>query len=120
MILGLVAMFVFRQPLSRLIDRTRRITKKGLEADAQPQDGKLKITPYAAEELQRLFDNALLVKRENQVRTELERLGFRDQTEREKTGGSCDHPAIRANLLHNLGKPTRRVTVLEHVGRRRN
>ena len=84
LILGLAAMAVFRQPLSRLLDRTRKITKTGLEADAQPQDGKLEIGPSATEELQRLFDNALLVQRESQIRTELERVAFKDQTEREK------------------------------------
>jgi hypothetical protein len=82
LIFGLVAMFFFRQPLVRLLDRTRRITRTGLEADAPPQDTAIK--PSAAEELQRLFDNALLVQRETQIRSELERLAFRDPSEREK------------------------------------
>src|SRR5262245_46391864 len=38
----------------------------------------------AAEELQRFFDNALLVKRESIISVELERLSFHDATEREK------------------------------------
>ena len=82
LVLGVVFMFVFREPLVRLLDRTRKITRSGLEADAPQQE--LAVRPSAAEELQRLFDNALLVQREAFIRGELERLAFREPTERER------------------------------------
>lgn len=82
--LGLVGMALFRSPLSRLLDRTRRIGKTGLEADPQAQDSALQIKASAADELQRLFDNALLVQRETVIQAELERLAFRDTSDREK------------------------------------
>jgi hypothetical protein len=80
--LGLLAMIVFHRPLVRLLDRTRKITRSGIEADAPQQ--LLEVGPSAGEELQRLFDNALLVQRENFIRAELERLTFREATERER------------------------------------
>jgi hypothetical protein len=79
--LGIVGILVFRRPLGRLIDRTRRITRTGLETDAPPQELE---TSSAAEELQRLFDNALLVQRETLIRDQLERLAFREATDRER------------------------------------
>ena len=38
-VLGLLAMVIFRKPLTRLMDRTRRVTKTGLEGDAPSQQG---------------------------------------------------------------------------------
>lgn len=83
LILGLVAIFVFRQPLTRLIDRTRRIGKAGLEAEGPPKELQQPVSATASEELRRLFDNAMLVQREEQIRAELKRLEFKDTTERE-------------------------------------
>lgn len=84
LILGLVALFVFRTPLTRLLDRTRRIGRQGLDASDEPADSKLQIKPSAHDELRLFFDNALLVQREGQIQTELQRLNFKDATEREK------------------------------------
>ena len=84
LVLGLVVIFVFRQPISRFLDRARRITKSGIEADPTPQDARVEVRPSAAEELQRFFDNALLVQRETRIRAELEHLAFRDMNERER------------------------------------
>src|SRR5438445_6057800 len=67
--------------LIRLLDRTRKITKSGIETSAPDQE---LIKLSAAEELRRLFDTALLVQRENVIRGELERLAFRELTERER------------------------------------
>jgi len=78
-----LGMIIFRQPITRLIDRTRRVTKTGLEADAPPQDGKSDFKPSAPEELQRLFDHSLLVPQETEIRAELERLALREQPKRE-------------------------------------
>lgn len=83
LILGLAALLIFRQPLTRLLDRTRRIGKGGLEAEGQPRELQQPSGPSASEELRRLFDNALLVRREEQIRSELQRLAFTDFNERE-------------------------------------
>lgn len=80
-VLGVATMIVFKAPLSRLLDRTKKITTRGLETEATNQ--KIALTASAAEELHRVFDNALLVQREALVRTTLEGLEFRDPTERE-------------------------------------
>lgn len=83
LVLGLVAIFVFRQPMTRLLDRTRRIGKAGLEAGEQPKELSQPVGASASEELRRLFDNALLVQREEMIRAELGRLSFKDSTDRE-------------------------------------
>lgn len=89
LIFGIVGILVFRQPLSRLLDRTRKlgVGHTGLEADSQPQgvvqqkDAKaFELEHSAAEELQRLFDSALLAHRETLISAQLERLSFRDTT----------------------------------------
>lgn len=84
LILGLVVIFVVRQPFCRFLDRARRITRDGIETDAVPQVSRAEIRPSAMEEFQRFFDNALLVQREIQIRTELERVSFADINERER------------------------------------
>ncbi len=83
LILGLVAMLVFRRPLTRLLDRTRRIGKTGLEAGEQPKELSQPVGASASEELRRLFDNALLVQREDMIRGDLAKVTFRDSTDRE-------------------------------------
>ena len=83
LVLGLVAIFIFRQPVTRLLDRTRRIGKTGLEAGDQPKELSQPVGASAAEDLRRLFDNALLIQREEMIRRELAQLTFRDTTERE-------------------------------------
>lgn len=84
LLLGLVVILVFRKPLSGFLERARRIGPTGIDADAAPQDVKASVKPSVAEELQKVFDNALLVQRESQLRTELDRINFKDASEREK------------------------------------
>lgn len=84
LILGLVAIFVFRGPLSRFLDRAKKIGKTGIEAAGPEQETRSEIKPSPADEFMRLFDNELLVQREQWIRGQLEtRLGG-DQTERER------------------------------------
>ncbi len=76
-------MLIFRKPFTRLIDRTRRVTRTGLEADAPLQDAKSNFESSTIEGLLRRFDNSLLNPREEQIRKEFEKQSEREQ-EREK------------------------------------
>jgi len=70
-------MLIFKKPITRLIDRTRRIGKKGLEADEAPEIGQQisgEVSPSPSPELQRVLESALLIEREESVREQLETL----------------------------------------------
>ena len=84
LLLGLVAIFHFRDPLTRLLDRTKKVGKTGLETVGSSQEGEIQVKPSAGEELQKLFDNQLLVQRETFIRTELDRLGIAPGNDRER------------------------------------
>jgi hypothetical protein len=83
-LLGLVAIFVFRGPLSRFLDRAKRIGKDGIEAGQSIQEKATEIKPSPTEDFLKSFDNALLVKREEFIRNELLKLQINQPTEREK------------------------------------
>jgi hypothetical protein len=84
LILGLVAIFVFRQPLSRFIDRARKVGKCGVEAGPPGQEVGVGIKPSPADELLKVFDNTLLVQREQFICAELDRQGIKQTAERER------------------------------------
>ena len=79
-------MLIFRKPITRFLDRVKEIGKTGIYADVGAQEtAKSEVGPSAADELARLFDNQLLVQRENQIRTELVRMRIgEDQIQKEK------------------------------------
>ena len=83
-VIVIAAMLLFRKPIARFLDRVKKIGKTGIYADVGAQEtAKSEVGPSAADELARLFDNQLLVQRENRIRTELVRIGG-DQTQKEK------------------------------------
>ena len=71
-VLGLVGIFAFKRPLERLIDRTQKVGKGGLEAGGAIQAAAEQQPLSKAEDLLKDFDNTLLVKREAEIRTWLE------------------------------------------------
>lgn len=94
LVLGVLALVLFRQPLSRFLDRAQKIGTTGIEASPLRQEagevkpsiadklletyanvpqkpGEVKSSP--ANEFLKVFDNALLVKREDQIREELKK-----------------------------------------------
>ena len=81
-----IAMLIFRKPLGRFLDRAKKIGTTGIEAATGAQDtARSEVGPSAAaDEFTRLFDNQLLVKREDWIRTELVRTVGTDQTQKEK------------------------------------
>ena len=68
LILGIIVILVFKKPLERLIDRTQKVGKGGLEAGSAIQTAPDQQRPSRVDELLRQFDNALLVKREVDIR----------------------------------------------------
>lgn len=84
LVLGVVAIFVFRQPITRFLDRAQKIGKSGIEATASAQASGVEVKPSPADELLKAFDNALLVQREEFIRKELDRLRISTGTDRER------------------------------------
>lgn len=84
LILGIVAIFVFRQPLTRFLDRAERIGRRGIQAAAGAQTGGVEVRPSPADELLKAFDNALLLEREKFIRAELDRLHISPGADRER------------------------------------
>ena len=85
-VIAVIAMLLFQKPIVRFVDRAKKIGTTGIEAGASDQDtAKSEVGPSAADEFARLFDNQLLVEREESIRTELVRIVGADQTQKEKT-----------------------------------
>ena len=81
----IIIALLFRRPLVRFLDRVKNIKTTGVEVAAGEQDtAKFEVGPSATDEFARLFDNQLLVEREDQIRTELVRIVGADQTQKEK------------------------------------
>src|SRR5438445_2734217 len=72
LILGGIALFVFKQPITRLLDRTNKVGRGGLEAQPINQTtSAVEPRTAGAEELLREFDNALVVEKEKLIKAEL-------------------------------------------------
>lgn len=84
LILGIVAIFVFKLPLTRFLDRAQKIGKSGIEVGAGAQVSGVEVKPSPADELLKAFDNALLLEREKFIQTELERLHINSGPDRER------------------------------------
>lgn len=84
LILGIVSIFVFRQPLARFLDRAEKIGKEGIQAATSVQASGVEVKPSPADELLKAFDNALLVEREKFILAELERLHIGPGSDRER------------------------------------
>jgi len=75
---------MFRKPLERLLDRTKKIGKTGLDATAVAQETSIERVPNGAEQLLARFDNALLVEQENAIRQDLNSNRVDNSAERER------------------------------------
>ena len=84
LILGLVALFIFKKPLERLIDRTQKVSKSDLETGQAIQRASEQTPVSKANELLKEFDNALLVKREAEIREWLDKAQFPPGGDRER------------------------------------
>lgn len=84
LILCLVAIFTFKKPLERLIDRTQKVGKSGLETSQAIQTDSEQHTVSKAEQLLKEFDNALLAKREAEIQQWLEQAQLPTGGDRER------------------------------------
>jgi hypothetical protein len=88
LILGIVAILVFRRELRSLIERTERIRAPGVGIQAAARQTKpdavgRENASEAAEELRRMFDNQLLIERAQLITSDLDKREVRGE-EREK------------------------------------
>ena len=78
-VLGVVFMLVFRAPISRFIDRTRSVSRKGVRAYEDPQLTAKK--PDALAEFLESYHNPLLLEVEAAIESEIQDLGLTDPTD---------------------------------------
>jgi|SRR5579872_4928964 len=87
-VIAVVFMLVFKKPLERLVDRTKKIGTTGLDASVTPsaasQETRIQRAPSAAEELLARFENDLLREQECAIRRELDSRKVDDASERER------------------------------------
>jgi len=77
-VLGLVGMFAFRGPLARLLDRTRKVGKSGLETLEAPQLPAPAAKPDALAEFLATFDNPVLRAQEADIEADIQKRGLTD------------------------------------------
>jgi len=83
LIFGVIVVILFKKPLSRLIDRTEKVSKEGILAN-KGQEQFSNMSTSKVDEFLKVYDNQLLVEIEKLLNTSLENLHPRDATEREK------------------------------------
>jgi len=83
-ILGIITIITFKKSIERLIDRTQKVSKSGLETSQTIQIIGDKHTLSKAEQLLKEFDNALIVKMEHEIVEWLEKAEVKSSDEREK------------------------------------
>ncbi len=84
LLLGLVAIFVFRAPLSRFLDRAQEIGKTGIRASSSKQISDTAHNGPKADELLKSFDNVLLRNRETLILNHLSNSKIEEAAERER------------------------------------
>ncbi len=84
LIVGVVFIVLFRKPIERLLDRTKKIGTTGLDASTAAQETSIERTPSGAQELLARFENDLLLEQENAIRQELNNRRVDDPVERER------------------------------------
>jgi len=83
----LVFCLLFRNQIGHFIERTKRITKEGVEADSRTvntQEVNDIAKPSPADELLKMFDNQLLVEQEGIIKGFLEQNRIQNAAERER------------------------------------
>lgn len=83
LLLGLVALLLFRSPIAALIGRTRKVGKAGLETfEGQPTQPT--VERKGVDEYFKTFENPLLLEQEGRIVTDLKDRGIDAATDREK------------------------------------
>jgi len=80
---GITALIIFKNPLTRLIDRTEKVTKKGIQTK-KIQDQNIERPNSKLDEFMKNFDNQFLLELERNIDASLKELNLRDSNDREK------------------------------------
>jgi hypothetical protein len=83
-IIAVVFMAIFKKPLERLLDRTKKIGSTGLDATASAQETSIDRRPTGADELLAQFEDEFLVDQEGLIRQELDHRRIDNPAERER------------------------------------
>jgi len=83
LILGIFAIFMFKKPITRFIDRTEKVSKRGIQTK-KVQEQYLESKKSRVADFLKNFDNQLLVETEKRISESLENLQPKDTEEREK------------------------------------
>ena len=83
LVFGIVFIFVFKQPITKFINRTRKVGKKGISTDALEKGDQKPAGASGAEELLETFNNTLLLHHEKVLRDELDKRNVKPE-DREK------------------------------------
>lgn len=81
---AIVFFLIFRKPIGRLIDRTRHVSRDGIQADPSEQEARVTEPGTPADKLLRELDNTLVVRAENKIREELKERQVVDAGEKER------------------------------------
>ncbi|MFH1861833.1 MAG: hypothetical protein ABH878_03380 [bacterium] len=84
LILVIVVIFAFKKPIERLIDRTQKVSKAGLETGQTIQSTSENPSMSKTNELLKVFDNTLLIQRETEIREFLNNAKLTNNCEREQ------------------------------------
>lgn len=84
LVIALVAMFVFRTPLSALIQRTKSVGKTGIETYYEAQPAEPRDEKKAIDEFLKTYDNPLISEAEDLIRQDLKQRKIETPPDREK------------------------------------
>ncbi len=83
-VLGWIFIKAIKEPIGKFFGRATRLSKDGIEVSPQSQETRAAVTSSSTEALEKVFDNALLIKQETAVRTELEKHNVSPGADRER------------------------------------
>ncbi len=84
LILGILVLVFLIKPLIRLVDRVKKIGIADLSTEPVVQESAKNLRPTPSDEALKIFDNQLLLSREDAVRKDLDSRGLSAQSERER------------------------------------
>jgi hypothetical protein len=84
LVLGIVGILILKKPLIRAVDRVKKIGPTELSTEQVIQESAKDLRPTPSDEALKVFDNRLLVAREDAVRKDLDGRGISTSIERER------------------------------------
>ena len=83
LILGIVALFIFKQPITRLLDRTERISRKGLST-TRPQEISAPSPKSQLAEFMSQTEHVMVREAEKNIRANVDRMNIKKPVDRER------------------------------------